>query len=512
MNHTKLTSLLKKHGDSLVASIVGFIIIYLFTLHGGIGISPDSIAYTGTARSIVAGNGFFLYNDSPLVDFPVFYPLFLSLVIFLTQLDIILYAPVLNGLMFATVIFLSGCIMERFIHRSKWYKIILLIAIVTSPSLIEVYSMLWSETLFIIWTLLFFFALHRYYKSHSVTALITMAVVAAMAFDTRYAGITLIATGEILLFFDKKLKWKQKTVHLMLFGAIGCSLVVINLIRNAFATGLLTGQRQKGVTPLTDNIAYSGNVLTDWSSLWGNSHLFFVIVGIAIVAVFVWIFIKNTIKDKDYHSFENSVTAFFIVYVSFIILSSTISRYEQINNRLLSAAFLPFLWGITYKVPGWIRALSKKRHKWGLGVICLVIAVAVYADYYAINAENYSYMRETGIPGYTEDCWRQSPTVNYIQHNHSFFNSDSEVYSNHNQAVYFYTNHPVDMVPERAYKSDVQEFNEESPVVIIWFFADPNPDLLTLQEIRRHKTLRPLHTFSDGVIYVGVNKDSIAVK
>ncbi|MBP1640442.1 MAG: hypothetical protein H6Q17_2025 [Bacteroidetes bacterium] len=508
MNTSHILQWLKKHGDSLIASVAGFFIIYFFTKHGGIGISPDSIAYTSTARNFVAGNGLMIFGGHPLVDFPVCYPLFLSLVMLITKLDVVTCAPVLNGLMFAVVILLSGVIMERFIRRSKWYKTILLIAIATSPSLIEIYSMLWSETLFIILSLLFFFSLHRYYRNHSLRTLLVPAILAAIAFDTRYAGITLVATGEILLFWDKQLKWKEKIKHLVLFGIIGCSLVTINLVHNAVATGLLTGKRQKGITPLSDNIAYSGSVLSDWTSLWGDNHYFFIIVGLLIIALFVWLFIKNLKKKQDYHSYENIVIAFFIVYVSFIVLSSTISRYEQINNRLLSAAFLPFLWGVTHKVPAWIRALRDRRHKWGVGIIFTAIAIGVCANYYAINTDNYSFMQESGIPGYTEDCWRESPTIRFIQRNRIYFDPDSMVYSNHNQAVYFYTNYAVDAVPEKAYKGDVKMFADESPIVLIWFYSDPNPELLSLKDIRKMKKLKVLHSFDDGAIFLCLNRDT----
>jgi len=508
MNSSDILQWLKKHGDSLIASVAGFFTIYFFTQHGGIGISPDSIAYTSAARNLIAGHGLVNYGGYPLADFPACYPLFLSLVMFITRLDVIACAPVLNGLMFSGVIFLSGVIMERFIRRSRWYKIIMLIAITTSPALIEIYSMLWSETLFIILSLSFFFALHRYYRNHSLRSLLVPAIIAAVAFDTRYAGITFVATGEILLFLDKQLKWKEKIRHLVLFGVIGCSLVTINLIHNAVATGLLTGKRQKGITPLSDNIAYSGSVLSDWTSLGGDGHYFFIVISLLIIALFVWLFLKNLKKKQDYHSYENIVIAFFIVYVGFIILSSTISRYEQINNRLLSAAFLPFLWGVTHKIPAWIRALHKKRHKWGVGIIFMAVSVGLCVNYYAVNSDNYSFMQESGIPGYTEDSWRQSPTIHFIQRNRIYFDPDSVVYSNHSQAVYFYTNYAVEAVPEKAYKGDVKMFADESPIVLIWFYSDPNPELLSLKDIRKMKKLKVLHSFDDGTIFLCLNRDT----
>ena len=56
MNSSDILQWLKKHGDSLIASVAGFFTIYFFTQHGGIGISPDSIAYTSAARNLIAGH------------------------------------------------------------------------------------------------------------------------------------------------------------------------------------------------------------------------------------------------------------------------------------------------------------------------------------------------------------------------------------------------------------------------------------------------------------------------
>jgi hypothetical protein len=36
-------SSIKKNADSLLAAAAGFIIIFLFTRHGGIGVEPDSV-------------------------------------------------------------------------------------------------------------------------------------------------------------------------------------------------------------------------------------------------------------------------------------------------------------------------------------------------------------------------------------------------------------------------------------------------------------------------------------
>lgn len=498
---------LHKHGDSLLASIAGFILIYLFTAHGGIGISPDSVCYASTARNLVAGKGFVFFGDQPLVAFPLFYPLFLAAVMNLTGLDIIQCAPLLNGLMFALVILLSGIMMEKFTYQTKWYKIILLCIITVSPALIEIYSMLWSETLFILLSMLFFFSIHKYLVEPKIKLLILPAVIAAIAFDTRYAGITLVATGSMLVFLHTEIGKNDKLKQILAFLAIANSLVILNLIHNALISKFLTGQRQKGITPLADNISYSGDVFSDWTFYWVENHFLKIAFCVAVILFFLWHFHKNWRLKIRYATYENIVIAFFIVYTSFIIISSTISRYEQINNRLLSPAFLPFLWGISHLVPAMIKKTKVKKYKWVVASIFSAIVIAIGYGYYNINTENYSFMSESGIPGYTEDEWKESPTISFLQQKRNYTNPDLSVYSNHNQAVYLYTNSAVDALPEKAYKTDVDMFMAESPIILIWFKNETNNDLLSLNDIQHHKDVRVLHSFPDGVIYKLTNKD-----
>jgi hypothetical protein len=497
-----LSDYFKKNIDSLLASAVGFIIIILFTRYGGIGISPDSIAYTSAARNFISGNGFTEFSGAPLVAFPLFYPFFLGLVMFVTQHDIILVAPFLNALMFAILIFLSGTIIEHFKYKTKWYKRILLVIISISPSLIEIYSMLWSETLFIILILVFFLLFHRYLLKHNTLSLVLAATVAAIAFDTRYAGITLVGSGVLLIFFDKNLKWIKKIAHILLFGSIGVSLVILNLIRNIFENGLATGMRQESITTLSQNIGYYSSVLSDWLRLPILDKFFIQVFAVIIMLLFLLFFIRNINHWKSYYTYENIAVSFFIVYVLFIVLSSTFSRYETINNRLLAPAFLPLLWISTCQIPKWKNQMPHRRLKWVFLAFFLGIATVLIGSYFAINQDNLSYMNETGIPGYNEDTWKKSQLVNYLQTHKELFEDDSIIYSNHCQAVYFLTGHSVITLPERVYKNDVDEFKRTENSLLIWFNLDYNPDLLNLKEIRNYKRMKRIKSFSDGAIFI----------
>jgi hypothetical protein len=163
-----------------------------------------------------------------MMDFPAFYSIFLSGIQFLTGRTPLQTGPILNGLLFGLLIFLCGWLMEQFTVRSKTYKWILLSCIVLSPCLLEVYCMIWSETLFLLLILVFIIYARRYFRSHTVRALLPIAIIAALACVTRYAGISLILTGGGLIFCDRDLPWKKKIGHLFLFGLIACSLLALN--------------------------------------------------------------------------------------------------------------------------------------------------------------------------------------------------------------------------------------------------------------------------------------------
>lgn len=510
MNILTVFQSFKKNIDSLIAAVVGLILIDLYTKHSGIGISPDSIVYASVTRNLLNGIGIFDYSGRPMVDFPAFYPIFLSIISWITKQDVIHFAPVLNGLLFATVIYTSGYIMEQFITRSKWYKWIVLLCITFSPALIEVYFMLWSETLFILFSLLFFIALKYYLKSHSLFALIIISSIAALAFVTRYAGITFVAVGVVLILVDRDIDWIKKMIHFLLFGTIGISLTLINFIRNLLSAGMLAGIRQSGITPLNKNTEYYGLVLYNWLGFQTNNHFIDTGIGIAILTIFIVIGIWLTLQYSNFSSFENISIIFFIVYVSFIVLSSTLSRYETINSRLMAPAFIPFIWGITFYIPRWLKNTENNLLKWIKITSSFVIAFLFIRAQYLINNENYSYMKDSGIPGYTEDDWTQSTIVKFIQKDSSLFKSGRKIYSNQNHAVYFYTGHQTITVPESVHQMEVNGFYENKNCYLIWFKNDLNTDLLSLTEISKKKKLIPLQIFPDGAIYLCSN-DSVSI-
>ena len=194
----------------IIIAIAGFIFILMLANYGGIGISPDSVAYTSVAKSLAAQGQFNEYDDAPFVDFPVGYPVFLSIFFKIFGSDFVHVGAYINAALFAMLIFLCGIAMQRFINTSVWYKIAVLLCIAFSPGLLEVYSMLWSETIFILLSVLLMMALHKYVQTVTIKSLIIAGFIVALICIVRYAGVAFIAAGGFVLLFMKASVIKTK--------------------------------------------------------------------------------------------------------------------------------------------------------------------------------------------------------------------------------------------------------------------------------------------------------------
>lgn len=495
----KLTPYLKNL-DSAIAAIIGFYAIYMFTKYSGVGISPDSIMYASTATNIQAHGSLLTFNKSPLVFFPVFYPFFLSIIQFFSGVDPIKAGAMINACLFAAVIFTSGWIMSRFVAHSVIYKWLILIAIILSPGLLEIYSYLWSETLFILEILFFIIAYWRYLQTHSLKALIIVAIITAISCITRYAGVTVVGAGGLMLLLDDKLPVKKKFGHIILFGAISVSLLVGNLVLNSLSTGLSTGTRLPSITPLWENMHYFGTVICDWGAMSSKADPYAAwitgIILLSLVAVLLWKAFKGRIN-----SYENVVIAFAIVYGLFIVISASISRYERINSRLLSPMFIPLLIACTSWVPDVI-AMIRSKAKYALSAVAIILMLAFEYSTLLVDLQRYDDEMDYGIPGYSDDDWNKSEFVAYLRQHKNLFKPDVPIYTDADEAVYLFTGMSSTVIPHKYFKNDVAKFYAQKHFYLIWFDNLTNSELLSLEDIMAHKKLVKIGGVKEGTIYL----------
>ena len=494
---------IKKNFDSLVAALIGFIIIYLYTKHSGIGVSPDSVVYLSTAKNLYEKGIPLDYSNQYMVIFPLFYPAFLRFMMSILSMDAISFAPILNACLFAALIFICGWMIERFNLRFRWYKPILLSCIVVSPCLIEIYSMIWSETIFLILLLFFIISLSRYLQQTSWKNLIIITIIVSLACVTRYIGVAMIACAGIIILFSYANTNRKKWAHLLVFAFGSTSLLAINLIYNHLHSGTLTGTRLKGSTSLFKNMEYFGMVLCNWLPLPENSHTLALLITLCLLILFSILILKRFIQKDHFHSYENISMVFFVIYASFMILTATISSYEVFTSRLLSAGFIPLFFGGGSLITQAIGSnISLQKRRW-ITVITLLLFTSFQLKQVKSDFENYDGIKDAGIPGYTEDSWaKDSEIVHFLKANKPIFKPGYTLYSNLDDAMYYFSGLPSIHLPHHVLEAEKQKFISDKKCYLIWFDDDSNANLLNLEESLKLKPMRLLQKFSNGAIYM----------
>lgn len=486
--------------DSLLAAFLGFILIQIFTKHSGIGISPDSVSYLSTSRHLLAGRGLLSFDNYPLVDFPVAYPFILTIISFFTQSDPLQYAPILNGLLFGLLIYLSGVILNGFDKPSPWYKRVILLCILMSPALQEVYSLLWSETVFLSLILLFILAISNYIQEASLKWLLISSTLCSVVCITRYAGIFLILTGLILIFFNREIKWQKRIIHCLFFGSLSFSLLAINIFRNHLMAGLFMGARPKSDIGIWKNMEYFGGVLCDWLLLDRKPVLAHVITMI-VWLIFTTVIVVTRFYKKTKYTKEYVIAVTGLVYSLFMIFTSSLTLYEQFTNRLLSPVFIPIICCLSFWIPGLI-AKSYYRFRWAWLLAVLIMASVFLKIQLAADYEYYDGVKDAGIPGYREDPFLQSDIVQFVEKYKSQFDPRFLIYSNAGEAVYSITGLAARQLPFAVFLPKVQEYYAMEKTYLVWFTDLDNPEMPDLNTILKNRNMVLIKQLKDGAVYV----------
>ncbi|HUX84497.1 MAG TPA: hypothetical protein VMV20_04650, partial [Chitinophagaceae bacterium] len=330
---------------------------------------------------------------------------------------------------------------------------------------------------------------------------VSMILVAAVAADTRYIGVTLIATGGLLVLFDPSRPWRRKWLPALVFGLGSLTLVTWNLVRNYLTVRQLAGEREKALNSLATNLYYFGSTVGQWlvpADMGRNVAIGF---GILIVLVLCLLLFRWLVRGRGWGSFEFIALIFAVVYALSIIGISSVSRFENMDSRLLIPMFIPLLWALSRPLLDLARTPGKRL--WRLAGIGIALAAlfAVQAEQLIQDGENYDGIKDAGMPGYSEDSWQQSPTVDYLRHHPEIFSQDNTVYSDADDGIFYLTGKLADILPHKDNPGEIREMFLTPSYYVVWLTDAIDPDLVSLSFISSHQELECLARFSDGAIY-----------
>ncbi|MCE5206960.1 MAG: phospholipid carrier-dependent glycosyltransferase, partial [Chloroflexi bacterium] len=189
----------------IIPCIIVFVIaiaINLWVTENGVGIHPDSTTYIGTAINILKGNGFYLRGE-PMTHYPPLYPIILAISGSFNS-NVADSARWLHALLYGVNVVLFGVSIYISTHRNLVAMILGFLIFLSSKAVLTIHSYAFSESPFLMFSLLAYLLFSLYISSNRWVYLILSSVSIGLALATRYVGLALFPPVIIVLFLFVK--------------------------------------------------------------------------------------------------------------------------------------------------------------------------------------------------------------------------------------------------------------------------------------------------------------------
>ena len=355
-----------RSGWSIAIGLVAFLgsaHILIRTSMYRIDYHSDPYVYMTDARALANGK-IFESNiiEGVLVWYPPFYASVLS-VYRLLGIEVSDMGRYVNTVCFGLIILVAG----HWLHRFARFHLVMIGTAVTigiSYPLVRISSQLFSEPLFILMTLLAMINMESFLNDGKMRSRFWLSIVfSALAFLTRYIGVTVIFIGALLILTHRghppRFKWKLAA----LYSVVSSLPTALWMIRNWFVIESLTA-RELGFSS-------SGQSLWDTLTQFGDQSRLWITVSLYLgwLDICLWVAIalagfeavkallpdgckplkRRSLSPKDRHSIRHKkvrpvlpFAAFTIVYlvVLFIIAPYTAGE-PPANIRYLLPIYVP---------------------------------------------------------------------------------------------------------------------------------------------------------------------------
>ncbi len=354
------------------------------------GISPDSESYLVTANRFTQER----WGESLNLYWPPLYPLSIAAIKAVGLVGLLGAARIVSVLSFIVsiiAVFLLG--MEL---KEKYVAHLCTISCLFLAPMVYLFCFFWSETLYIMLSLLFFVALTRLIKAtggEETRYLILSGILAGLGTITRFVGCSLIGTGVIsLLLLSNYSSGIAKLKKALIFVLVSGVPVFLYLLSCFFYIGLATKKQfpssysfshQLLQLPLT----FYRDFLTFKLMYWKYTFIFdwsfpffwlgvFVLIGLV---VYLFLFLKTVFRTQPEKSFAKFLKASIIypaLYLTIILFTSSTITVDPIGSRFTVPVY-PFVLLMIFSVVFLVLRTSNlgKSRNWLRGVAILSLGI-----------------------------------------------------------------------------------------------------------------------------------------
>jgi hypothetical protein len=346
-------------------------------------------------------------------------------------------------------------------------------------------------------------------------SLLFLSLSVLLACLTRYIGAILILWGILVILSQQGENARKNLKHAIIFTLISILPLAIWVTRNYVLTGTLFGLRAASIYPLEKNLSFVFNTFLVWyipgkivnhrSVLILISITFGFLLGLSLKSAGGAKKVMRVLKDP--------MVTFTIMYVTALVILSTISAVDGIGDRLLSPVYIPLTLLLLAVFNSFVEGLTERYQGRFVPVITnatLVTGILLWLVYPLDNNILAEAKRLSNGVGYNTEPWRSSELMEYlIQHPNAV--KQYSVYSNHPDAVDILANLQTKITPIKTHFNARETVNEisslkgswppEDNARLIWFERHEHTFLYPIDELKEIATLKLITAFTDGAIY-----------
>ena len=503
-----------------VIGILGFLLIWTTTAKG-VEVGHDASRYIFAARGVISGIGFSQYDGGgilkPFNHFPPLYPLLLAIPS-IVGVDPLGAARLIAAIIFGANIYMISLLLYQS-TASVLFSLLGGLMVLTSPVMFDQHVAAMSEPLYFLLLLLLLYSIVHYSREEKKIWLLLSGFFTALAYLTRYIGISLAFSGCLMLLMINRENARCRIKQVVTYLVISIGPILPWYIRNYSLTGSINN-RVSIFHPISIlQLKTAFHTISAWLSpnTIPNRTRAIALLFLAAGLIFLRIrrgHIKPSLNKPspllsrrlDSLLLHDLALISAVTYGVFVIISvSFFDAASRLTDRILSPLFIP---GViicviaVYQITGNLK--NRTLSKW---IIALVIVFFLSAYSYQTWAKVVSF-REYGR-AFTSREWVNSPTVEHIRK----LSPEVFIYSNEMYALDFLADRPVYSVPEKVdpVKEEERENYEElynemmsnlwegKAVLVIFPPINKRPGLPTMEEVTSGLVM--LDEFRDGQVY-----------
>jgi 4-amino-4-deoxy-L-arabinose transferase-like glycosyltransferase len=497
-------------------SLLALIIHHFAARPWGIGVTQDSVFYFSAAENFLAGNGISWTGGGgevkTLIHFPPLYPLTIAIVKVVLR-EINLAAAWINTALFGFSTYIVGLVIYA-VTKSRFAGVVGGMIALISPVLLEVHLDAMSEPLYLLWVFLSLALIHAYNEYRKIYFILIAAASSALAVLTRYVGISVIATGGLMLLIWYPSSLRRRVIETFRYTIMVLIPVALWYIRNFIHTGSFTN-RSIGIHPITFNAVSEGiTSLSSWflpDSVSLDLRVVFALFGLlGIGGILVSIAMNRGSGGRIKVPFNTQIISILVlhsvVYSLLLIFSiSFVDASTRLENRiLLPLYFIALILAIiciTWLIsrPNWQRVWVK----YFLGLSLVAITAAIYLPRQSQLIKD---MRSEGR-GFSGRSWVSSEIIIALRR----LDPESTVYSNEAFSVLYLTGIPARWIPEKfdPVKAIERENFDEQMARMRENLSQPDSVMAVFHQGYLKSGMPSLEEIMEGLVIVHESRDGI---